>query len=189
MESKISDFECSKKNEVVVSTIHKAKGREFDRVYMMIKDQRSRTEQGRRVLYVGFTRAKKQLYLFHCCSFLDKYAPVIEEKAKYPEPAEIICQLGHRDMWLDYFYGEKNGEGEGLKKRIFKLRSGDLLDGSGSKNPVAVLSKTAREKISHLNDLGYSVKQVRIRYVVAWHNKEREDLCPIILPEIELAKK
>lgn len=197
MESKISDFECSKKNEVVVSTIHKAKGREFDRVYMMIKDQRSRTEQGRRVLYVGFTRAKKQLYLFHCCSFLDKYAPVIEEKAKYPEPAEIICQLGHRDMWLDYFYGEKNGEGEGLKKRIFKLRSGDLLkyfrgglyDGSGSKNPVAVLSKAAREKISHLNDLGYSVKQVRIRYVVAWHNKEREELCPIILPEIELAKK
>ena len=70
-----------------------------------------------------------------------------------------------------------------------KFFRGGLYDGSASENPVAVLSKAAREKISHLNDLGYSVKQVRIRYVVAWHNKEREELCPIILPEIEMARK
>lgn len=196
MESRVSDFERGEKNEVVVSTIHKAKGREFDRVYMLIKDQRASSEQGRRVLYVGFTRAKKQLYVFHCCPFLDKYAPVIEEHARYSEPAEIICQFGHKDMWLDYSYGETTDEGENLKKRIFKLHSGDTLtyshgglyDFSDSKNPVAVLSKKAREKISHLKDLGYFVKHVRIRYVVAWHNKEREDLCPIILPEIELVK-
>lgn len=196
MESRVSDFERGEKNEVVVSTIHKAKGREFDRVYMLIKDQRADSDQGRRVLYVGFTRAKKQLYVFHCCPFLDKYAPVIVEHAKYSEPAEIICQFGHKDMWLDYSYGETTNEGDALKKRIFKLHSGDTLrysqgglyDSSDSKNPVAVLSKKAREKISHLKDMGYSVKNVRIRYVVAWHNKEREDLCPIILPEIELVK-
>lgn len=196
MESRISDFERGEKNEVVVSTIHKAKGREFDRVYMMIKDQRANSEQGRRVLYVGFTRAKKQLYIFHCCHFLDKYAHTIEERAKYSEPMEIICQFGHKDMWLDYFYGEKTGEGENLKKRIFRLHGGDMLkyshgglfDSSDSKNPVAVLSKKAKEKISHLKDLGYSVKSVHIRYIVAWHNKDRNDLCPIILPEIELKK-
>ncbi len=197
MESQISDFECGEKNEVVVSTIHKAKGREFDRVYMMIKDQRASSEQGRRVLYVGFTRAKKQLYVFHCCPFLDKYAPVIVEKTECSEPTEIICQFGHSDMWLDYSYGETTDEGKSLKKRIFKLRSGDVLkysrgglfDSSGSKNPVAVLSKKAKAKISHLKDLGYFVKSVRIRYVIAWSNKEREDLCPVILPEMELEKR
>lgn len=196
MESKISDFECGEKNEVVISTIHKAKGREFNRVYMMIKDQRNSSEQGRRVLYVGFTRAKKQLYIFHCCPFLDKYARAIVEKARYPEPSEIICQFGHKDVWLDYFYRETTGEGENLKKRIFKLRSGDslkyshggLFDSSNSKNPVAVLSKEAKEKISRLTKDGYSIKSARIRYVVAWHNKERSDLCPIILPEMELEK-
>ena len=196
MESRISDFERGERDEVVVSTIHKAKGREFDRVYIMIKDQRASSEQGRRVLYVGFTRAKKQLYIFHCCPFLDKYAPAIKEKTQYSEPTEIICQFGHKDMWLDYSYGETTGEGENLKRRIFRLRSGEtlkyshggLFDSSDSENPVAVLSKKAKEKISHLKNLGYSVKQVRIRYVVAWHNKERDDLCPIILPEIELGK-
>ena len=92
----------------MVSTIHKAKGREFDRVYMMVKDPRIDSEQGRRVLYVGFTRAKEQLYVFHCCPFLDKYAPeCLIDDSYYPEPTEIICQFGHKDLYLDYSYGEK----------------------------------------------------------------------------------
>ena len=198
MESKISDFERGAKNEVVVSTIHKAKGREFDRVYMMIKDSRVNTDEGRRVLYVGFTRAKKELFVFLCCPFLDKYAfEKLIDTTNYPEPMDIICQLGHRDLYLDYFYGEKSNEGPELRKRIFSLRcglslqfrNGCLYDFSSSKDAIAVLSKPAKEKIRHLEDLGYSVKSARIRYIVAWKNKEREDECPIILPEIELERR
>ena len=198
MESKISDFERGTKKEVVVSTIHKAKGREFDRVYVMVKDQRMNTEEGRRVLYVAFTRAKNQLYVFHCCPFLEEYAPEkLIDKAEYPEPAEIICQFGHKNLWLDYFYGEASGEGPELKKRVFALcagmplrfRNGCLYDSSSSKNAIAVLSKDAKAKIAHLEELGYVVKKVKIRYIVAWKNKEREDECPIILPEIELERR
>ena len=198
MESKISDFERGTKNEIVVSTIHKAKGREFDRVYVMVKDQRIDTPEGRRVLYVAFTRAKNQLYVFHCCPFLEKYAPEkLIDNTKYPEPSEIICQFGHKDLWLDYFYGEASGEGSELKKRIFSLcagmplrfRNGCLYDQSSSKNAIAVLSKDAKSKIKHLEELGYFVKDARIRYIVAWKNKERENECPIILPEIELERK
>lgn len=198
METKISDFEKGANNEVVVSTIHKAKGREFDRVYMMIKDSRINTDEGHRVLYVGFTRAKNQLFVYHCCPFMDKYAPEkLLNETEYPKPTEIICQFGHRDLWLDYFYGEKTGEGSELRKRIFSLRSGlsllfrngCLYDSSPSKNAVAVLSKPAKEKIRHLEELGYNVKNVKIRYIVAWKNKEREDECPIILPEIELERR
>ena len=198
MESKISDFEKGAKNEVVVSTIHKAKGREFDRVYVMVKDERINTEEGRRVLYVAFTRAKNQLYVFHCCPFLEKYAPdKLLDKTSYPEPTEIICQFGHKDLYLDYSYGENKDEGSELRKRIFSLRSGQFLrfrngclyDFSSSQNAVAVLSKSAKEKIRHLEDLGYVVKNVKVRYIVAWKNKERNDECPIILPEIELERK
>lgn len=198
MESKISDFDRGTKKEVVVSTIHKAKGREFDRVYVMVKDPRRNTEQDRRVLYVGFTRAKNQLYVFHCCPFLEKYAPEkLIDNTKYPEPAEIICQFGHKDMWLDYFYGEVSGEGAELKKRIFSLcagmplrfRGGCLYDLSSSKDAIAVLSKDAKAKIKHLEELGYFVKNARVRYIVAWNNKERDDECPIILPEIEMERR
>ena len=198
MESKISDFERGSKKEIVVSTIHKAKGREFDRVYVMVKDQRMNTEEGRRVLYVAFTRAKNQLYVFHCCPFLEKYAPEkLIDNTKYPEPSEIICQFGHKDLFLDYSYGENTDEGAELKKRIFSLRCGQLLkfragclyDSSTSKKAVAVLSKSAKEKVKHLEDLGYHVKSAKVRYIVAWKNKERDDECPVILPEIELERK
>jgi ATP-dependent DNA helicase RecQ len=197
MESKISDFERGSKKEIVVSTIHKAKGREFDRVYVMVKDQRMNTEEGRRVLYVAFTRAKNQLYVFHCCPFLEKYAPdKLIDNTKYPEPSEIICQFGHKDLYLDYSYGDKSDEGVELKKRIFSLRCGQplkfragcLFDSSSSKNAVAVLSKSAKEKVKHLEDLGYHVKSAKVRYIVAWKNKERDDECPVILPEIELER-
>ena len=198
MESKISDFERGSNKEIVVSTIHKAKGREFDRVYVMVKDQRMNTEEGRRVLYVAFTRAKNQLYVFHCCPFLEKYAPEkLIDNTKYPEPSEIICQFGYKDLYLSYFYGEVSGEGLELKKRILSLcagmplrfKNGNLYDLSSSKNAVAVLSKSAKAKIKHLEDLGYHVKNAKIRYIVAWKNKERDDECPIILPEIELERK
>lgn len=197
MESKISDFERGSNNEVVVSTIHKAKGREFDRVYVMVKDLRINSEEERRVLYVAFTRAKNQLFVFHRGPFLEKYAPEkLLDNTKYPEPLEIICQLGHKDLFLDYFYGEASGEGTELKKRIFSLcagkllrfRNGCLYDSSSSKNAIAVLSKDAKAKIAHLEDLGYVVKKVKIRYIVAWKNKERENEIPIILPEIELER-
>ena len=198
MESKISDFEKGSNNEVVVSTIHKAKGREFDRVYVMLKGLRIDTEEERRVLYVGFTRAKSQLYVFHCSPFLEKYAPEkIIDNTQYPEPAEIICQFGHKDLWLDYFYGEASGEGSELKKRILSLcagmplqfKNGNLYDLSSSKNAIAVLSKDAKAKIKHLEEFGYVVKNAKVRYIVAWKNKEREDECRIILPQIELERK
>lgn len=198
MESKISDFEKGSNNEVVVSTIHKAKGREFDRVYVMVNDLRINTEEERRVLYVAFTRAKNQLFVFHCGSFLEKYAPEkIVDNTMYPEPAEIICQLGHKDLWLDYFYGEVSGEGPELKKRILSLCAGMPLQfGNGflytlstSENAVAKLSKNAIARIKHLEELGYVVKNAKVRYIVAWKNKDREDECPIILPEIELERK
>ncbi len=198
MESKISDFEKGSNNEVVVSTIHKAKGREFDRVYVMVNDLRINTEEERRVLYVAFTRAKNQLFVFHCGSFLEKYAPEkIVDNTMYPEPAEIICQLGHKDLWLDYFYGEVSGEGPELKKRILSLcagmplqfGNGFLYTSSTSENAVAKLSKNAIARIKHLEEFGYVVKNAKVRYIVAWKNKDREDECRIILPEIELERK
>ena len=54
---------------------------------------------------------------------------------------------------------------------------------------INLLSKSAKEKIKHLEDLGYHVKNAKIRYIVAWKNKERDDECPVILPEIELERK
>ena len=49
--------------EVVVSTIHKAKGREFDDVYILVSDNYSKDAYLMRKYYVGITRAKNRLFI------------------------------------------------------------------------------------------------------------------------------
>lgn len=57
-ESSMEDFCDISGSEVVVSTIHKAKGREFDDVYMLLTDNYAKNAELMRRYYVGITRAK-----------------------------------------------------------------------------------------------------------------------------------
>ena len=73
-ESKFEDFYDEQDQEVIyVSTIHKSKGREFDNVYMMLKNSAGKTDAERRALYVGMTRAKSNLYIHTNTALFDKY--------------------------------------------------------------------------------------------------------------------
>ena len=59
----MEDFCDVSGSDVVVSTIHKAKGREFDDVYMLISDGYLRDDHLMRRYYVGIIRAKKRLFI------------------------------------------------------------------------------------------------------------------------------
>ena len=67
-ESSVEDFCDVSGADVVVSTIHKAKGREFDDVYMLISDNYVKDAHLMRRYYVGITRAKNRLFIhtFEC---------------------------------------------------------------------------------------------------------------------------
>lgn len=72
----------SKRNKLVLSTIHSSKGLEYDRVYLLdildgilpaktereveTEDEVKLYEEERRLYYVAMTRAKNELYLFRC---------------------------------------------------------------------------------------------------------------------------
>lgn len=62
-ESSVEDFCDITGAEVVVSTIHKAKGREFDDVHMLITDSYEKDDYLMRRYYVGITRAKVRLFV------------------------------------------------------------------------------------------------------------------------------
>ena len=83
-------------NKVILSTIHSSKGLEYDRVFLLdvldgilppkadgkSAEETALYEEERRLYYVGMTRAKNDLYLFHCgddSSFIEEssaYLPV-----------------------------------------------------------------------------------------------------------------
>lgn len=190
-ESSAEDF-CDVSNaEVVVSTIHKAKGREFDDVYMLIADRPCKDDQFRQY-YVGITRAKNRLFI-HTNG--DLFSRMHADKQRfdnlqYPMPEEIVLQLSHKDVFLDFF--------KSIKKDILALRSGDSLVSDDSyllapitHRPVAKLSKSMQDTLSDWKGKGYQVRFASVRYVVAWKPKDtpkEEPETAVLLIDLTLTK-
>ena len=171
-ESSIEDFCDIADAEVVVSTIHKAKGKEFDDVYMLIADNYSKTDQLMRRYYVGITRAKNRLFIHtNGNSFkqqsTDQY---LIDQRQYALPEEIVLQLSLKDVYLDFF--------KDLKREILSLRSGDPLKYKDSvlynsqNRAVAKLSVNMQKTISDWKEKGYEVKTASVHFIVAWKPKE-----------------
>ena len=194
-ESKFEDFYDEQDQEVIyVSTIHKSKGREFDSVYMMLKNSAGKTDAERRALYVGMTRAKHNLFIHTNTALFDKYRiNCVEHKIDatlYEEPTEIMLQTTHKDVVLDFFKNKKD--------LIFNLRSGTKLkiddvyliaEVNGRDVRIAKLSKSFVETLEKLNDKGYIPKTSEVRFIVAWKGESDEEETPIILADLYFEKK
>lgn len=189
-ESELEDF-CGKGAQTVfVSTIHKSKGREFDTVYMLLNGINAYKDEDFRRLYVGMTRAKKNLYI-HCntdifANNLIKLADYKIDNENYPIPEEITLQLTHKDVFLDFFKDKKKlilqqraGQSLSYKNGYLKISSGD---------EIAYLSKQKRAELKEWEDKGYVARSAKINYILAWKGKDDEKETAVILPEIVLKK-
>ena len=159
--------------EVVVSTIHKAKGREFDDVYMLLSDRPNKDAGLFRQYYVGMTRARNRLFIHtNGDLFLAlKADSTLVDSTPYPLPDEIMLQLSHKDVFLSFF--------KPIKKDILALRSGDTLlfeDNlflvPATRKPVAKLSAAMQSTILSWQKRGYSPSTSTVRFVVAWKPKD-----------------
>ena len=172
-ESSVEDFCDTSGTDVVVSTIHKAKGREFDDVYMLISDNYAKDAHLMRRYYVGITRAKNRLFIHtngDCFNHLSVGQYHISTK-EYEMPEEIVLQLSHKDVYLGFF--------KELKQEVLALKSGDFLNYNNfvlynilTKKPVAKLSQSMQITLSEWQDKGYKVKSASVRFVVAWKPKD-----------------
>lgn len=192
-ESNYEDFYTDEKETILISTIHKAKGREFDTVYMLLNGCFMQTDENLRKLYVGMTRARNALYI-HCNSDLFSADPVsgityTEDSTVYGEPNELTLQLTHKDVVLDFFRDKKDF--------ILSLHSGAALsvkepylcaDINGQNVRVAKFSKICRESLENLRSRGYSVYSASVRFVVAWKGEADEDETAVLLPDLSLRR-
>ena len=172
-ESSVEDFCDVSGTDVVVSTIHKAKGREFDDVYMLISDNYSKDAHLMRRYYVGMTRAKNRLFVHtngDCFSHLRTDQYYISKK-EYAMPEEIVLQLSYKDVYLGFF--------KELKQEVLALKGGDPLNynnfvlyNTQTNKPVAKLSQNMQTTLSEWQEKGYKVKSASVRFVVAWKAKD-----------------
>lgn len=190
-------------SEVIVSTIHKSKGREYDTVFMLISNEHKARQQEDpaitlRQLYVALTRAKRNLYI-HCDGKLFCNMGIAQyciDPVQYPLPDTITLQLTHHDLFLDFFKDKKAS--------ILALRSGDTLFFSGDtlfsqdRIPLARFSAKQREEFARWNQQGYTVTAAQVRYIVAWHPSDNasalqpstpQPTVAVLLPDLRLERK
>ena len=200
LESDIADFEERKQGEIIVSTIHKAKGHEYDNVFISLKGLQYISDEEKRAIYVGLTRARHTLSV-HSNVDLSQYmnlasANFMVDANPYAEPDEVLMQLSHRDVVLAMFKGKTN--------LIETLHAGQEIiindvyaEVTINSRHVKILkfSEAFRKKLAHLTGMGFLPHKAIIRHIVYWRHEEIEGGAtklveiPVVLPEIVFRKK
>ncbi len=185
-ESRLEDFYAENGETIIVSTMHKAKGKEFDNIFLMLEDFYPDTDEEKRLLYVAMTRAKKNLVIHLNSGFLGSLSAEnmerISDSNTWQPPPEIAMHLGFRDVWLDYFISKQH--------LVSKLTSGDTLIVKGEEclntegQPVMKFSQQFVRQLADLKEKGYELKSAKVNFIVHWTKEETGQEVGVILPEL-----
>jgi len=189
-ESKLEDFVGVDNETIFVSTIHKAKGKEFDNVFIVLNNYTLENDAKRRELYVGMTRAKHRLAIHTNNNCLDEiHSEHLVRKydnTTYPDAELLVLHLTHRDIWLDFF---------SYKQRLIEsLKSGDKLRVNGEgcaneKGEVLLKFSTAfKADIKRYEEKGYRLSAAEVNYIVYWIKEGADIEIAIILPQLHFKK-
>jgi ATP-dependent DNA helicase RecQ len=185
-ESKLEDFFGDNIETIFVSTMHKAKGREFDNVFLMLEQLNSFTDETIRLLYVAMTRARRNLTIHYNGNYFNSVKAEdlerVDNREIYPPLCQFAMQLTFKDVWLDSF--------QTRQYLIKQLNSGDelsinsegCLDSKGKL--VLRFSKQFISQMESLKQMNYVPVAAKIRFIINWHKENSEQEIEIILPEI-----
>lgn len=184
---------------VYVSTMHKAKGKQFDNVFLLLDNFQIKKDADIRLLYVATTRAKSNLIIHDNRNIYNNISNDItftnekdEKQYNAPEILELI--LSHKDVYLSGFkhvnvvrciddiktgdslvYGEKqfaNNVGRGL----------NMLNGEN----ILIFSREFIKTLEYYEAKGYSISGAKVEYIVFWYNEDIKREYKIVLPRLVL---
>jgi ATP-dependent DNA helicase RecQ len=190
-EIKLEDFENYTKT-VTVSTIHKSKGMEFDKVIMLVNETPKNDEE-RRLYYVGMTRSKNELTILRHGqkSFArDSIAQYEFNDTPYAQEEKVVTlimglkdiQLGFRASHNDADYELLAGEDISFEMRG-KAKTFCVIH---QNKVVGFLSKNFHHKLQVYLNKGYGFGNSMIEYAVYWQSPDsgeyiKHPLCKILL--------
>ena len=190
-ESSMADFIDADISSILVSTIHKVKGKEFDNVFLLLEDFVPGTDEETRQLYVAVTRAKNSLSIHLNTSFLDSCdVPGMEyiiDRRFYDQPEEVSLQLTLRDVWLDGFARCQRALSELCCGDKLIVHGDSICDSSG--NILVVFSRNFREKrYDVLKAKGYILNRAEVNFLVWWKGQNKDSELLVMLPRLQMRK-
>src|SRR5690554_4725843 len=185
-ELKLEELYSEHGETVYVSTIHKAKGKEFDNVFLMLDNFHLDSDEEKRLLYVALTRAKSNLTIHLNSNFLDRFSADnlerYENKERHLPPNQAVMHLSFRDVWLDYFRSRQY--------LVSQLRSGDSLSVHGNEcldtegRSVLRFSREFVKQVERMRAKRFELKSATVNFIVYWKKEGEEEEIKIILPEL-----
>lgn len=171
-------------NKIVVSTFHKAKGKEFDNVYLMYPQSFISKDDEIRLFYVGLTRAKLNLSVHSNMDFSDIIVDNMNlylDNNDYLDPEYLEVYLNHKDIAL--------GSCQRYVSNIKLLQSGmeiQLEEGclKLQNRYLAYLSNYAKNQHLDRINKGYELVSVHVNHLVYWYDKEGGKDHLILLPKL-----
>ena len=187
---------------VIVSTMHKAKGKEYDHVYMLVEDYDYTSSESRRLLYVASSRAKKSLHIHTNVNFYDGIdsnkinRKIFEGELHQPFKYEMI--LSHRDVSLSsqrypgpLYILKSIKTGDILEKDMMTFGDNKApgLQKKGQGNLLLFSRKFVKEQYAPMINRGYEMVGSSVEYIVYWYDKEKAKEYKIVLPRLRFEKK
>lgn len=194
-EVRVEDFVFPEAQKLLVSTMHKAKGKEFDHVFLLLQNYPLLGEDRKRVVYVAMTRARQSLFIhtdqryFH--GFSVPQMQITQDGEVYPSPESLQLELGMQDVYLGFFRHQDTG------RRVKKLVAGAVLglpagpvEGLLSEEGAYVLrfSQKFKDRLPRFFAQGYTFSHAEVNHLVVWYCEEDGKEYRVVLPRIFLRR-
>ena len=196
------------KNAIIISTMHKAKGKEFDNVFVGLDEKFDfNKDSERRLLYVAFTRAKHRLFIHSKNDILAPLKEHFNEFKVYDKKDDITQKISYMMTLEDIFLGNEKAQknikylnqigiaikaGQLCEIRLYKDNGNTYINIFYAQTKVGSLSKSFVQKLLNKTAQGYELEpRAKICYVVKWLNKKTNEdtiqiLCEIILKKAQI---
>jgi len=190
-ESRLEDFYSTGGQTIYVSTIHKAKGKEFDHVFIFLQDLQIRTDDDRRELYVGMTRAKSNLSIHVNGDYLDGIMVPdmdrVEDEQNYLPAKDILVPLNMKQIYLNHFKGVQWHVDRLVSGELLKVVEGGCLNAKGIR--LLQFSRDFAQLVQQLEAKGYKLKTAEVNFILLWLDTESGKDYKIILPNLYFERK
>ncbi|MDO8454554.1 MAG: 3'-5' exonuclease, partial [Sulfurimonas sp.] len=189
-EIKLEDFQSYHKS-IIVSTIHKSKGMEFDKVFLLVSENPSSDEK-KRLYYVGMTRAKNELHILRVGNELKNKKPYakyfLDTKNYLLENKIFTHEMSLSDISLGFDVDRHHKNNDFIASDELQIEKRPKFKNScivHKGSIISTFSASFQEKLEEKFANGYIVDGVTLKYVVVWYDSQnskniRHSLCKIV---------
>ncbi|MDQ6527730.1 RecQ family ATP-dependent DNA helicase [Flavobacterium sp. LHD-85] len=185
-ESKLEDFYNENGETIFVSTIHKAKGKEFDNIFLLLENFNVATDETKRQLYVAMTRAKRNMRIHLNADYLNHLTAENLERISnfeiYNAPDKITVHATFKDIWLDYFINRQVLISQLTCGETLHIKEDECFNSNGQS--ILKFSKLFIKKIEEMKAKHYELKSANVNFILYWLKEGASQEIKIILPEL-----